>query len=162
MLNSQRLSIYQLLDTALLRILLSAWESESPSEREWPETIGALASDISKAMANIPAWADLDSCDMLRNKGVDNGLYMEGANHWPDGEETLRTWYFARTRKFLEESLATYWTKRKVNTCVRGWLPMELVDDIVDYVLEYERLPTGMLRGKYFPKGKEKMVDTRE
>ncbi|KAF2111410.1 hypothetical protein BDV96DRAFT_582106 [Lophiotrema nucula] len=149
LLNSQRARIYHMIDEALLRVCLDEWENEDRAALPWNQAIRPLARALSRATELIPSWAKADWADMARYKSCcnenlsDNGAWMEAV-------------YFNRTRKMLEESLELYWVKKKIHACVQQRLPEELIDGIVQNVLAYERLPTGRLRTRYFPKGKEK------
>ncbi|KAF2260332.1 hypothetical protein CC78DRAFT_536440 [Lojkania enalia] len=152
LLNSQRIQIYCILDEALLRICLDEWERDddvSGPLQPWGEAICPLAHDISSAVDMIPKWAEAESAWLARLWDIKPET-LAGDGSW------IHQWYFARTRKFLEESMKVYSIRTRVNKCVDGRLPAELVDTIVGDVLRYYDVPTGGLRRKHLPAGKGK------
>jgi hypothetical protein len=158
MLNSQRGHIFWLLDDGLLRICLDEWERPSSpgsnSETPWNITIAPLREHIAQSFCTVPNWA----------RG-NPAFYRERALGWSWGKRPLKEFtdlmegnYFVRTRMFLAESLKVFYVRRKVNACLRGRVPKELADEIIEDVLIYEGFSPGTLRMKYLPKGKGKAL----
>ncbi|KAF2703380.1 hypothetical protein K504DRAFT_463446 [Pleomassaria siparia CBS 279.74] len=141
MLNSQRSSIYALLDAALLRILLDKWLSQvGPSVTPlWDRQTKKVRAEIEKRTALFSDWVKED---------FDLHLTV-----WPaskDGGSNDGAWmkeiYFDKSRAFLEESLLLW----KIDFILRGKLPPELLDEVLQYI----DLPTEDLISKYSQKGK--------
>ncbi|OCL02296.1 hypothetical protein AOQ84DRAFT_189650 [Glonium stellatum] len=56
------------------------------------------------------------------------------------------TWYFTKSLEFLKESQAVFDVKSGVMIAAGTRLPLELVDEIVGYLLYEQELPTGDLK----------------
>ncbi|KAF2796032.1 hypothetical protein K505DRAFT_323622 [Melanomma pulvis-pyrius CBS 109.77] len=142
MLNSQRASIYTLLDTALLHILLREWEKGELGEKTeaWDVQTKPLCSALESRVRLFPEWALEDYAGFLA--GESNGEWMTAI-------------YFYKSRRFLEESLQVYGLRKRVDMVVRGRLPAELVDEIVRHVSLDEDVPTESLGKRHSLKGKQ-------
>ncbi|KAF2734449.1 hypothetical protein EJ04DRAFT_244107 [Polyplosphaeria fusca] len=154
LLNCQRIDVYVKLDIALLRICLDEWECNEDTASQvvpWHIAIAPLAQRLSEHIDKFPEWAQADLVDLRRLKRIDE-------RKWASNGAWMEWWYFAKTRKFLEESLQIYWVKRKVHACIKERLPEELTDLIVTDILEHEGLPSGRLRTRFFPKKKDKDI----
>ncbi len=149
-LNSQRCSIYWILDDALLRILLWQWEDAS-QKLPWDISTAPLRRALDEAETLIPQWAkaEHESYHKWRNQPMDQCNTTE---------KFFEQSYFMLSRRFLRESLKIHEVWRAVNVGSKGKLPAELAKGIVDEVLEWEGLPTEDLRNVYFPRKKGKKV----
>ncbi|CAO2655367.1 Nn.00g104310.m01.CDS01 [Neocucurbitaria sp. VM-36] len=143
-LQSQRESIYWILDDALLHILLNQWENDS-ADIPWDKATAPIRLAFSKAQALIPDWVDQELEELQIWE-----LYLT----FP--KESLEKDYFRRSRQFLEQSTRIHEVWRTVRMCGKGQLPAELANAIVEDVSRSEDLPTGNLRALYFPKDKDK------
>ncbi|KAF2825982.1 hypothetical protein CC86DRAFT_293841 [Ophiobolus disseminans] len=130
LLNSQRKSIYWMLDEALLRICLDKWE-DSKSNAMWDRVIRPIKLALATAEKELPGWAELDRKEFVRFKGQDG---IASAQPFMRG-------YFERTTVRLSGI---------------GRLPNELANVIIEDVLDFEELPKGDLRPLYLSKGKGK------
>lgn len=153
MLNSQRASIYTLLDTTLLRILLQEWERGDLGEKTegWDVQTKSLCSALESRVRLFPEWVREDHAGLV---GMDldapGSMFLPGKSNG----EWMAAIYFYRSRRFLEESLQVYGLRKMVDMVVRGKLPAELVDEIVRYVSVDEEVPTERLGKRYSLKRK--------
>jgi hypothetical protein len=161
MLNSQRCHLLAMLDDALLAISIDEWDKPASSasictsEVPWDKHIAPVSRRLAEGLALTPVWTEGEeaAADLKALRWMD----------WYDEHPTvfqsslwMKSCYFVRSRKFLQESEQIYWEKRKVNACLQERLPKEIADEIIDDVLESENLHCGRLRRKYFPAGKGK------
>lgn len=152
MLNGQRASIYALLDSALLEILLHEWDDEEEEGADnWTTHTQPLRHAISDQSLLFEGWSDEDMKDLVSSK-------LSGTEFLSDG-----TWmsaiYFERSRSFLHESMDVYGLRKRINKFVRGRLPMEVVDEIVRFVSVEEGIPTETLGSRFSLKSKGKKVN---
>ncbi|EMD65127.1 hypothetical protein COCSADRAFT_48684, partial [Bipolaris sorokiniana ND90Pr] len=132
-LNSQRESLYWILDDALLRICVDMWDP--PGEQQqgcekgekvvpvrrvvpWDEATGPILTALAKAQVLVPLWGQMD---------------VEETRKWevPVCEGAQAEWFEVGAGK--------------------GQLPAELANVIVDDVAAFEELPLEDLRELYFP-----------
>jgi hypothetical protein len=171
-LNSQRESLYWILDDALLRICLDQWDPPAPVSLSQPQpqpphttpsehtsctwsslsgTILAVPWDVatrpitqslSYAQTLVPLWGQQD---------------VEETKKWrvPVCEGAVAEWFetgwFRRSRQFLKESNRIYEIWRTMRRAGKGQLPAELANVIVQDVAASENLPMEDLRQFYFP-----------
>lgn len=141
-LNSQRKSIYWILDEALLRICLDQWE-DCISNTIWDRATQPISVAVTSAQQEQPGWAELDLKDFL--------------DFHPDAAVSVRCLmggYFERTSAFLRESLRLYEIWRTIRMSKIGQLPNELANVVIQEIFDYEKLPSGNLRALYIRKGK--------
>jgi hypothetical protein len=143
-LNSQRKSIYWILDEALLRICLDQWE-DSRRNACWDKATQPISLALATVRDRLPEWAELDR--KAFSKAGHERDRVHSANVFVEG-------YFERTLTFLRESLKIYEIWRTVRLSGIGQLPNELADVIISDIFESEGLPVGDLRALYLPKGK--------
>jgi hypothetical protein len=146
LLNSQRRSIYWILDEALLRICLDQWEDRR-SNVSWDRVTTPINLALASVHEGRPGWAELDLKE-FRKTHVESGG-VASTNPLIGG-------YFERTSRFLRQSIRLYEISRTVRRSGIGQLPNELADVIIKDVLEFEKLPMGDLRPIYQSKGKGK------
>lgn len=159
MLTSQRCHIFWMLDDALLKMCLDEWErpddgNNTTAETPWHHAIDSLDQRVNNCLSTLPDWAYEP---LLEELEITLGWTWRG-HASRELSEWMESYFFIRSRKFWKESMKIYWTKRKVNACLKDRLPKELADDIIDQVLDFEGLPVERLRTKYFPKGKCKVT----
>lgn len=153
-LNSQRESLYWILDDALLRICLDMWdpprEQQACQRKErvlpWDEATDPIVRALAKAQALVPVWGQMD-VDETRKWEVP---VCEGAQ-----AEWFEVGWFRRSRQFLRESSRIYEIWRTMRRVGKGQLPAELANVIVEDVAAFEVLPLGDLRELYFPAEKQ-------
>lgn len=166
-LNSQRESLYWILDDALLRICLDQWDppqsspptpsSSSPSQTcasstssasvavPWDVATRPLVYSLSNAQTLVPLWGrqDIEECRKWRTS-ICECASVEG----------FEPGWFRRSKKFLKESTRIYEIWRTMRRAGKGQLPAELANLIVEDVAAFENLPLGDLRELYFPSQK--------
>jgi hypothetical protein len=140
LLNSQRGSIYWILDDALLRLCLDRWENAHPLI-SWDAATAPVTLALSGAREKLPQWIELDVRNMSKLQ-IDN----------VGSARNLTNDYFVRTRKFLYQSTKLFEIWRTVRMSGIGRLPAELAEPIIEDVMTYEELPAGDLRSLYLPK----------
>ena len=145
-LNSQRKSIYWILDEALLRICLDQWEDRRPNV-SWDRVTKPINLALTSAHEELPGWAELDLKEFLKTHAEWDGIAST---------KPLIAGYFERTSAFLRESARVYEIWRTVRRSGIGQLPNELADVIIQDVFEFEKLPMADLRPMYLSKGKGK------
>jgi hypothetical protein len=142
MLNSQRASIYAILDTALLKILLHEWDDE---EREgvddWTMHTQFLRHAFSDRSLLFQKWACEDRMEPIPTVPSGSELVSDGT--W------MSAIYFERSMRFLHESIDVYGLRKRVNLVVGGRLPMEIVYEIVRLVGVEEGIPTENLPSRF-------------
>ncbi|XP_014555920.1 hypothetical protein COCVIDRAFT_16573 [Bipolaris victoriae FI3] len=165
-LNSQRESLYWILDDALLRICVDMWDppgeqqQQRGCEREgkavpvrrvvpWDVATGPVVRALAKAQLLVPIWGQMD---------------VEETRKWetPVCEGAQAEWFeigwFRRSRQFLKESSRLYEIWRTMRRVGKGQLPAELANAIVEDVAVFEDLPLGDLRELYFPTEKRAVL----
>jgi hypothetical protein len=141
-LQSQRESIYWILDDVLCRICLDQWDVDE-KKHFWNKTIAPINDALLLAQEKVPEWNELDFKGMLNTKFVsERAKMLFNAN------------YFKRTQKFLRESGRIGEILRTARMSGIGRLPLELADIIIEDVLCFERLHTDDIRSSYLSKGK--------
>ncbi|KAH7138822.1 hypothetical protein B0J11DRAFT_25917 [Dendryphion nanum] len=150
MLNGQRAHIYWLLDEAMLHVCLDEWEKLDDTT-SWLESIEPLVAKLVVGIAVSGHMAD-ENYTALLQKDMPTILSVVREDCY-----SSNLWYFEKSRRFLEESVEMYGVRSKVNGCVQGRLPREIVDIVVDEVLIHEKGVPGSLRSRYMPKGKAAM-----
>jgi hypothetical protein len=142
MLNSQRASIYAILDTALLKILLHEWDDE---EREgvvdWTTHTQFLCQSCSDHSLLFQKWACEDRMESVLSEP--SGLELVSDGTW------MSAIYFERSMRFLHESMDVYGLRKRVNLFVGGRLPMETMYEIVRLVGVEEGIPTENLPSRF-------------
>lgn len=152
MLNSQRASIYALLDTALLKILLHEWDDEEgEGADDWTMHTQSLRHAFSDHSLMFRKWACEDMKEPVFEKLSRAELVSDGT--W------MSAIYFERSRRFLHESMDLYGLRERINVFVGRRLPMEIANEIVRLVGREEGIPTENLRSRFSEKGKEKEVN---
>jgi hypothetical protein len=155
MLNSQRISIYALLDTALSEILLHEWEDEEQEGADnWSTHTQPLRHAISDQSLLFEKWANEDMKDLVFSKLSGEGFASDGT--W------MSAIYFEKSKRLLHESMDVYGLRKRINMLVQGRLPMEVVDEIVKLVSVEEGIPTQTLGSRFSLKGKGKEVNVIE
>jgi hypothetical protein len=143
-LQSQRESIYWILDDALLRLCLDQWEADE-KKYLWNKATEPINFALLDAREKLPRWSELDSRSMSAFQGLTDA----------SSKYFVRT-YFEQTQRFLHESgrIAEVW--RTVRMSGIGRLPVELADIIIADVLNFEKLQIRDLRQEYLSKAKSK------
>ncbi|EUC49973.1 hypothetical protein COCMIDRAFT_22526 [Bipolaris oryzae ATCC 44560] len=162
-LNSQRESLYWILDDALLRICVDMWDPPSEQrqqkeicEREekarevtrvvpWDQATGPIVRVLAKAQVLVPIWGQMD---VEETRKWEVPIYEGAQADW------FEVGWFRRSRQFLRESSRIHEIWRTVRRAGKGQLPAELANVIVEDVAAFEELPLGDLRELYFPTGK--------
>lgn len=146
-LQSQRESIYWILDDALLRICLDRWEDHK-SKSPWDKTTMPLRLALSEAHENVSEWGDRDLEEMRK--------WTTNLN--PSKEEVMRC-YFKKSQMFLSKSIRMYELWRTLKLWGKGQLPVELAAPIIEDVSMFEGLPTQGFRELFSVKGKQKALE---
>jgi hypothetical protein len=142
-LPSQRAGLYWMLDDALLRVCLAAWERPDGAVR-WERDARPLRQALEQAEKFVPAW-----------KARDEAWAAIGAQPGESVGAGLRVPFFERASGFLEASGRMCEVRRAVWVGGKGRLPRGVREGIVRDVRESEGRPVGELRTVYFPAGKK-------
>lgn len=145
-LNSQRSSIYWILDDALLRICMDLWE-DTRTSASWDKVVRPVSFALGSAQEQLHEWAKLDVVVFKETQQITYDI---------PPPETFTKGYFERTLTFLPESIRVYEIWRTVRLSGIGRLPNELANVIIADIFEFEKLPVGDLRPLYLSKGKGK------
>jgi hypothetical protein len=140
LLNSQRGSIYWILDDMLLRLCLDRWET-AQALVPWDKAKAPITLALYDAKEKLPQWIELDVRNMSKLQ-IDNA---GSARH-------LTNDYFVRTQKFLHQSTRLFEIWRTVRMTGIGRLPAELAEPIIEDVMDFEKLPSEDLRSLFLPK----------
>ncbi|USP81972.1 hypothetical protein yc1106_09246 [Curvularia clavata] len=160
-LNSQRESLYWILDDALLRICLDQWDPpqsplapSSPSQTcassrfsafvtvPWDVATRPIVQSLANSQTLVPLWDQQDVEEFKRWKTSISEDYSG---------KVFEPGWFRRSKKFLRESTRIYEIWRTMRRAGNGQLPAELANVIVEDVAAFENLPLGNLRELYLP-----------
>lgn len=134
-----------MLDDALLAMLLEEWEkgeeefASGSNPGSWDVQTLPLVRELGNCLQLIPEWALQDCSPLNRLKAADSE-FLANKGEW------MLSYYFARSRRFLQESLAVHSVRRRANMVVKGRLPVELVEEVVRIVSREEDVPIERLR----------------